>query len=512
MTQNASLPHRGAVATPHASATEVGAAVLRAGGNAIDAAVAAAAALCVVYPNNVALGSDLVALVQTPSGEVIEMNATGGAPLGRDLDGMRSRHGDALPMYGADTINVPGAVRGWELMLMLGGSRSWSELLQPAIGLARDGVPMPSSVAKGIRSLEDLLLADPGCAEVFFRDGQPIAEGELFQQPALANTLELLANTGPDEFYRGELASRWLSALQERGSALTTRDLESFAPRTGPSLSVQLGELTVHSSRPNTQGFALLRALREAMTAGAHGIDPLALALAFTRTNAIRDQYLADPQFGGASGEELLEVPVPERVDSQFKGRPMGDTIGIAVSSADGYAVSLIQSVYFQFGAAVLDPSTGILFQNRGTSFSLSPKAANAYAPGKRPSHTLMPVLIHDGGTLRYVSSTMGGQGQPQIHAQLLAAGLAGDSPAEAVARPRWLVGRQAPADTPATVTVEGDVDDALITRFLEAGLEPKSVPQWSDSVGHANLIEIRASGEVLAASDPRSDGSATVV
>jgi gamma-glutamyltranspeptidase len=485
--------------------------MLREGGNAIDAAIAAAAALCVVYPNNVALGSDLVALVQTPSGEVYEINATGGAPLGRGIDEMRALHGDTLPMYGVDTINVPGAIRGWETILQIGGSKSWAELFEPAIELARDGVPMPSSVAKGILSLEELLRADPGCEQVFFREGVPISEGTLFIQPALAVSLERIAKNGPDEFYRGDLSKIWLKALQHRGSAISAKDLESFVAEKCRPLCIDIGGLTVMSSHPNTQGFVLLRALRESTDPSSKRIDPVELALAFSRMNAVRDQYLGDPRFGGMSGEEMLSVPVPKTVDTLFKGRPMGDTVGISVSSADGYAVSLIQSVYFQFGAAILEPETGILFQNRGTSFSLRSDATNSYQPGKRPSHTLMPVLVHEQGQLRYISATMGGQGQPQIHAQLLASGLSGENPTESINRPRWLVGRQAPEDTSETVTVEKGLDEDLIAQFIKVGLVPKFVPQWSDSVGHANLIEIKPNGQVFAASDPRSDGISAV-
>ncbi|QMU96005.1 gamma-glutamyltranspeptidase [Microbacterium esteraromaticum] len=504
----------GAISTPHHTATQVGERILREGGNAIDAAVAAALALCVTYPNNVALGSDLVALVHAPDGSVIEVNATGPAPQGATVDLMRERHGDALPMYGVDTITVPGAVRGLERLLALGGAKTWREVVEPAAALARDGVPMPSSVAKGILALDAGLRADPGCREVFFADDRPLGVGETFRQPALARTLERLAERGPDEFYTGAVGERWLATLRQVGSLLSPRDLSEYRPEVGPALSVDVGDLRLLSSNPNTQGFALLRAVRESWTAASDAsgaIDPVLLAEAFRRTNAVRDQFLADPMRGGLSGEQLLDVGVPDGVDAPYRGRPMGDTVGIAVASADGYAVSLIQSVYFQFGAVVLDPHTGVLFQNRGASFSLDPEAANAFAPGKRPGHTLMPVLIERGGELRWVSATMGGQGQPQIHAQLLEAVLTGSDPAAAVTRPRWLVGRQTPSDTPDTVTVENGVDAALVAEFDRTGLAVKRIPDLSDVVGHANLIELDGLGGMTAASDPRSDGSAVV-
>ena len=354
---NERMGQAGAIATPHVSATEAGELILRAGGNAIDAAIAAALALCVTYPNNVALGSDLVALVHTPDGRVVEVNATGGAPAAAALELMRERHGDALPMYGVDTINVPGAIRGLERLLAFGGTKPWRELVAPAAALAHEGVPLPGSVAKGIRSLEAQLLADPGCREVFFDGGRPLAEGETFRQPALARTLDRIAEFGPGEFYTGEVADAWLGALRRMGSLLSHEDLRGFEPAVGPALSLEVGSLRLSTSGPNTQGFALLRAVREAARTDPDGeprLDRAALASAFRDANAVRDQLLADPRFGGLTGEELLAADVPGRVDAPYRGRPMGDTVGIAVASADGYAVSLIQSVYFQFGAAVL--------------------------------------------------------------------------------------------------------------------------------------------------------------
>lgn len=512
---NGQIHQVGAIATPHLSATAVGERMLREGGNAIDAAIAAAFALCVTYPNNVALGSDLVALVHTPEGRIYEVNATGNAPRDARLEQMRERHGEHLPMYGADTINVPGAIRGLERLWTLGGSLSWAELVRPAAQLARDGVPMPSSVAKGIRSLDGQLRQDPGCRATFFSDDRPIAEGELFRQPVLAATLDRIAERGADEFYTGEVARAWLGTLRDMGSMLSGDDLREFAPTVGPPLTVNVGSLTLATSGPNTQGFSLLRAVRASFRAeseGAPWIDPAALVPAFRDANAVRDQLLADPRYGGRSGEELLDAAVPDQVDAPYRGRPMGDTVGIAVSSADGYAVSLIQSVYFQFGAAVLDPKTGVLFQNRGTSFSLDPHAANCFAPGKRPSHTLMPVLIRDSGRLRWVSATMGGQGQPQIHAQLLGAALSGATPADAVARARWLVGRQTPDDEPHTLTVEASVSPEFCQRLAADGFVVKQISDHSDIVGHANLIELHEDGQVSAASDPRSDGAAALV
>jgi gamma-glutamyltranspeptidase/glutathione hydrolase len=227
------------------------------------------------------------------------------------------------------------------------------------------------------------------------------------------------------------------------------------------------------------------------------------LAQAFVRANAVRDALLADPRYARVDVDTLVAA------DTAPAGAPPhGDTVGIAALSADGYALSLIQSVYFGFGACVLDPDTGILFQNRGTSFSLDPCSPNAFAPRKRPRHTLMPVLVTRGDELAWVSSTMGGQGQPQLQAQVLLRSFAGADPQQAVAAPRWIVGHQDTADTERTVTIESDLSAPARTALTDSRLEVKFVAPHSGLLGHANLIRVAADGTVTAGSDPRSDGS----
>ena len=190
--------------------------------------------------------------------------------------------------------------------------------------------------------------------------------------------------------------------------------------------------------------------------------------------------------------------------------KPSGDTVGLSAVSADGWAISLINSVYYGFGAGIVEPNTGILFQNRGTSFSLDPASPNAFEPGKRPRHTLMPVLVQRGDELAWVPSTMGGSAQPQIHTQLLLRSLAGATPAEATHAPRWVVD-EPQADGTVVVTVESDVPAGVQELIAGSGFTLNVVPTYSEDLGHSNLIRIDAIG-YSAASDPRSNGSAQVV
>lgn len=502
---------RGAISTSHHLATEAGAAALEVGGNAIDAALAAAATLCVVYPNNVALGGDLVALVRSPDGRVRFLNATGTAPTQQTLEALRQKHGDTLPLRGLDAITVPGGVRGWEALHSCGATRSWADHLETATRLAEDGFPNSRSVAAALVGARESLGQDPGASAVFYPGGEPIAEGAQLRQPALAASLRKLAAGGADEFYEGELASAWVAGLARLGSRISVQDAATYRPVWADPLEGSFAGLRVLTGPPNTSGFMLLRALN-AVAAGI--VDPLGadageLAKAFREANSVRAAQLADPAFGGISGEDLVRMPAP---DASIAGDPKanGDTVGLSAISADGWAVSLINSVYWDFGAHVLEPQTGIIFQNRGTSFSLDPSSPNAFAPGKRPRHTLMPVLILDGDDVVWVPATMGGSAQPQIHAQLLLRSLAGADPHEATHAPRWIV-NEPNADGDVTVTAEADVPGHVRDAIEMAGFTLHTVPPRTEDLGHSNLIRVDDAG-YSAASDPRSDGSAIVV
>lgn len=502
---------RGAISTSHHLATEAGAAALEAGGNAIDAALAAAAALCVVYPNNVALGGDLVALVRSPDGEVRFLNATGTAPAAQSLDALRASYGEMLPLRGIDTVTVPGGVRGWEALHELGATRSWAQHLEAAVRYAAEGVPTARSVAAAIVEEREVLELDAGCRGVFIPEGLPLVQGQPLVQPALAASLRRLAERGASEFYEGELAQRWVAGLQELGSKIALEDAASYAAFWDDPLEGDYAGHRVITGPPNTSGFILLRAL-EAIAGGIE--DPLesgagALADSFRGGNAVRAAFLADPTAGGPTGAELIAMRRPEHPPPR-EAKPSGDTVGLSAVSADGWAISLINSVYFGFGAAVLEPETGILFQNRGTSFSLDPASPNAFAPGRRPRHTLMPVLILRDGELAWVPATMGGSAQPQIHTQLLLRSLAGSTPHEATHAPRWIV-EEPGADGVVRVLIEEDVAVEARDAIAAAGFPLKTVPAYSEDLGHSNLIRVTPQG-YEAASDPRSDGSAIVV
>jgi gamma-glutamyltranspeptidase len=519
-TNSASTSFTGALATPHALATEAGVRAYRDGGNAIDAAIVAAAVLTVVYPHNVALGGDLIALVRTPNGDVRCVNASGWAGAGVDAASLRARHGRWLPARGADAVTVPGGIRGWEALRRFGARLTWERTLRAAETTARVGAAVAPSLATHIADAENADLFGTEDFDRVFRPGRrSLRAGDNFTQGALANTFETLRDAGADAFYQGSLAERSVEYLRSRGSSLTAEDFAEFQPETVEPMSVPFRGLTVLTSPPNTHGFLLLRALRAINELGI--TDPLGEGLGtllrvFHRGNALRSSYLADPRLVGVDVDALVNDGLDEMAELgavQFGPAvvPHGDTVGVAAADGDGYAVSLIQSVYHAFGSGLIDPATGILFHNRGTSFSLDDASPNVIAPRKRPAHTLMPVMTTRQGAPRHVLATMGGQGQPQILAQVLLRAVGGAGAESAVDAPRAIVGPQVDGGTADSVTVEYDIRAAARASIGHSGLASTDVAAHTENLGQANAVFIDAKGSMMAASDPRSDGAAVV-
>ncbi|WP_258027446.1 gamma-glutamyltransferase [Microbacterium sp. BH-3-3-3] len=470
----------GAISSSHYLATAAGERMLRAGGSAVDAAIAAAAALCVIYPNNVALGGDLVALVRDPAGTIRFVNATGSAPHRQDLMTLHRRYGDRLPSRGIDSVTVPGGVGGWATLHGIGGSLPIAELLEPAHELAVSA-PVSRSVGAAIRVDRAALLSDPGCARVFFPDGRGLTELDTLHQPALAETIGSLQARGLDAFYRGGVAQKWIAGLKKLGSMIDVDDAARYRPTIDHPLTRRIFDVDVHTGRPNSQGFAFLRNLRaiaEGQWSDVLGADAGELASTFYGSNGVRRAWLSDPDTAHHSADQLVDMEAPAASDLLASAPATGDTVGLVAVDDDGWSVSLVQSLFWSFGACVLEPDTGILFQNRGTSFSLDPDHPAAFGPGRRPPHTLMPVLVERAGALAYAGATMGGQAQAQIHTHLLLRLRGGSSALEATSAPRWVVGVQDDGDVEETVTVEADVARTTLDALAASGLRIKMVPR----------------------------------
>ena len=514
------MPSTLALATPQRSATEAGRLAFENGGNALDACLSAALSLAVVYPDNCALGGDLIALLSRAGGAPEVINASGPAASATDLAALRTA-GDRMPIRGAAPVTVPGLLAGLRELWVTGAALTWEDAFAVAISQARDGVPVVPTLAASLTAEAEALAADPGCREVFFTDGAPLREGDLLRQPALAKSLEELAEFGPEAFYRGELGGALINCLRSQGSDLVRADLARFVPERAAPLQRAVGEMTITTAPPNSQGFLLPLVL-----ASAHGseerLDPLGplanrLAAVFRSALAVRDQYLGDPAaaempdwlLSGGDGYSLVDQ---RSVQERPQPPASGDTVAIVAADDAGNSVSLIQSVFYAFGAAILDPETGILVHNRGAFFSLDPDSPNVISGGKRPAHTLMPCAVFEKDRLRAVIGTMGGSSQPQILAQVLLRLQLGDDPERAVAAPRWVVGGLGVDDPYDQILVEGRVPPIAIKSLESLDLRVRTLPDFDDRVGHVQLLVSDCDGEMAAASDPRSEGSAIVV
>lgn len=520
------MEFRCAIAAPHDLAVDAGERALRNGGNAIDAALAAAAVLTVVYPHMCSVGGDLFALVAEADGSVTAIDSSG--PAGGSIDGadLRRRHG-SMPITGPDTITVPGVLAGWEELAALGSAAGLADAVRAAAELARDGVQVTPSLARAITSHRSQLSLDPGMSAVFHPDGNPLGEGATLVQPALARSLDEIAANGKSAFYGGPVGDRLVQGLREVGSRLQPEDLAGYsAERTAP-LSGHFGGYEVMTSPPGSQGFALieiLNAISRIDDASLLENDADLLSRIFHLSSRDRDAYLADPRrvevplarlTSDEHAEWLLDRARSEmgRVGMTPPGRPRptGDTVAVVATDSDGRAVSLIQSVFHSFGSGILEPETGIICHNRGACFTLDPDSPNRIEPGKRPAHTLMPVLLRDGEGRVSAHGTMGGRAQPQIHTQLLLRRLAGASPREAVSGHRFVVGGLDAGSELDVIFAERGLGADTVEALDRTGFEVRTGDQLDEIVGHTQIAVHTASG-LDAASDPRADGAGRVI
>ena len=522
---------RAAVAAPHHLAAAVGRDVLLEGGNAIEATVAMAASIAVVYPHMNGLGGDGFWTIGEPGrggglGPVRVVMAGGPAAQAATIRRYRDKGYDAIPPRGPDAaLTVPGTVDGWraalELSAALGGTLPLDRLLGPAIAQARDGVPVSRSEANGTPNAWDALRGAPGFADHFLVEGKLPTAGTLRRQPALAATLEQLAHAGLGDFYRGDVAREMAADLGRIGSPLTREDLRGFTARWAKPLELRLGDCTVYNAPPPTQGLASLLILgffeRLAVTEPGGFAHLHGLIEAAKPALAIRDAACMDPRFAPPGDPAAwLAAAALEREAARIRPDrsallPVrfghGDTIWMGAIDAAGLAVSFIQSVYWEYGSGCVLPRTGLLMKNRGVAFSLDESSPHALRPGRYPFHTLNPPLaaFDDGRVLGYGS--MGGDGQPQFQSQVFTRYRLGQGLADAVEAPRFLWGRTWGAASTAT-HMENRFDPSLVAQLERAGHEVAlRTEPYAEMFGHAGGVLRHVQGDLEATHDPRSDG-----
>ncbi|AMN39840.1 gamma-glutamyltransferase family protein [Rhodoplanes sp. Z2-YC6860] len=517
---------RGAVAAPHSATVEAGRAILAEGGNALEAMIAMAASIAAVYPHMNHIGGDGFWLVREPKGRIRAFMGAG--PAGSQARPDLYREHETIPPRGPlAALTVPGAIGAWvlaqEAAKAFGGKLPLDVLLGAAITQARDGYVVTKSqarlTAEKLAELKDV----PGFAAAFLVDGKPPEAGVRLKQSALASTLDHLAQAGLVDFYRGDVGREIAADLERIGSPVTRDDLMRYRAVLAEPLSVRLRVGTVFNTPPPTQGLASLIILglyerfrvAEAETFEfVHG-----LVESTKRAFRIRDRVVTDPArlpqpVEGFLDPRYLDLEI-QKIDRRKAAKwpaPFGegDTIWMGAADSSGLAVSYIQSIYWEFGSGCVLPRTGVLMQNRGSSFSLDRSALNALAAGRLPFHTLNPALavLDDGRVMAY--GTMGGDGQPQTQGAIFARHVMHRMPLDkAIDAPRWLLGRTW-GSTVTNLRMESRFDGNLIDRLLSAGHDVDVLPEaYSDTMGHAGAVVLHKDGMLEGAHDPRADGGA---
>ncbi|MBK5232915.1 MAG: gamma-glutamyltransferase [Thermoleophilia bacterium] len=512
-----------AIATPHTLATEAGEEAFNSGGNAIDAAIAAATVLTVVYPHMCAVGGDLWAIVVDPDGKASVVDGCGASAARSSLEKMRETHA-SMPVYGPETITVPGVVGGWGELIDLGAKLDREALFVSAIRHARHGVPVAPSLARAIIEEADLIGENTGLRALLAPKGRPLDQGDLLVQPNLARSLKHIAVKGERTLYGGELGRAVIDGLATMGSELTIEDFARHEGHVVEPLTLEFRGFDILTSPPPSQGVIFLEILSTInLLEKQCDLDAATLARLFRLSALDRDCFLADPEKSEVpvdrmlSDEHIGELAIASKdlADAsssihQRRTRAGGDTVAVTAADSEGWTVSLIQSVFHSFGSGVLEPETGILFHNRGAAFSFDSGSPNVYAAEKKPMHTLMPAVAHDGEGVLASMGTMGGLGQPQILTQLMLGLSEGQDATTIVSRPRFTVGGLDVDSERDTIFAEAaiDADGFVSLRQSEIGVE--MLEGVSELVGHSQ-ISIFRNGIGEAAADPRSDGSSVV-
>jgi gamma-glutamyltranspeptidase len=527
------LATQGMVTSPHSLASSAGVDVLRAGGSAIDAAIAAAAVLAVVYPHMTGLGGDAFWLVHDGgSGQISYLSGGGKAAANASPEAVAKRGLREIPLQGIipATLTVPGGVASWITAHDAHGRLPLPRVLEAAIGYARDGFPVTARLAAFIQMMRDELRKHPETATLLLPGGEAPLAGTKLANPNLANTLQAIAERGRAGFYEGPVGAEMARFSRDQGGFFGLDDLPRQDATWGKPLVGRYRDVTIFNTPPPTQGFAVIEMLNMMESFDPRAMDLLGpdrlhlLVQAKQIAYHDRDLLLADPAF--------VDIPIQMLISRDYAARRRklinpaaalrwnqvpsygslaGDTVYVAAVDRDGNAASLIQSLYGAFGSCVTAGNTGVILQNRSAYFSLDPDHPNCLAPGKIPLHTLIASMAKRNGKLCTVLGCMGADGQPQIQLQLYTAMIDyGLDMQEALELPRFLSGRFSLGEARDTLYMESRFPADTIATLAQRGHTVHRWGAWNEQAGHAHGIAIGPEGRMLSGgSDPRSDGAA---
>lgn len=519
------VARRGMVATSNPLAAQAGLAILRAGGNAADAAIATAAVLNVTEPASTGIGGDCFALYfDAKTRQVSALNGSGRAPQALTLDLLRTRGLKAIPERGALAVTVPGTVAGWSDLLAKHGTMTLKNTLADAIHYAREGYPVAPVFGASWQRITSVLRSGLNTDE-YLPGGAAPAVGQIVQLPGLARTLQGIADGGPEAFYTGSVAEAIVQTLEAEGGVMSLDDLKEHCSTWETPIFTDYRGVAVYECPPNGQGLAALQALNIANTWNLgelpwdsperlhRMVEAMRLAFADAR------QYIADNATHPAPLDWLLSrsyalerqalVSDDRAMQPPSFGRPLVDSDTVYLTTADGAgnACSFINSLYMGFGSGIVAKGTGVFLQNRGALFDVNPDHPNALAPRKRPYHTIIPGMALQNGELWASFGVMGGFMQPQGHFQVMSAMLDDDlNPQEALDRPRFCL-TEGTGDS--ILALEEDIPVATMARLAELGHHVQPVSGAARGVfGDGHIIRRDAeTGVLYGGSDPRKDG-----
>jgi gamma-glutamyltranspeptidase / glutathione hydrolase len=543
-TRSVVMGRNGMIATSQPLASAAGLKVLQDGGNAIDAAVAAAAVLAVVEPSMTGIGGDLFAIVYDARTKTLRaLNASGRSAYAATPEAFAKRNLTRVPNAGVLSVTVPGVVEGWSELLSKYGTISMARAVAPAIAYAKDGYPVSEIISGQWKMSERKLAADPVTAGVFLPNGHPLAPGEVFANPKLAATLELVAKGGRDAFYRGPIARAIVADMKKRDGLLDERDFTEHKADWIDPISTSYRGYDIYELPPNTQGFVVLEMLNilEGFDIKAMGHNSAAYLHALVEAKRIafadRAAYLGDPTSvppavlktliskeyaarrrkeidpgraaesykpgvipGATPSAQAAAAALSER-DENYTGLDRGDTIYMTAADGKGNFISLIQSLFADFGSGIVAGDTGILLHNRGSLFNLTPGSPDQIAPHKRPSHTLIPAFAMKDGKPWLSFGVMGGDHQAQGHAQvavnMIDFGMNVQEAGEAARINHGNNGLQ----------IESAISDAVSAALTQRG--HKVVRSVGAFGGYQGILVDPRTGVLMGGSDPRKDGLA---
>lgn len=517
----------GIVAAENPLAAQAGATILAHGGNAIDAIVATNAAMGAIEPMMNGMGGDLFAIVyDAKTHKLYGLNASGWSPQKLTIDFLRSKGITKMPQFGIDSVTVAGAVDGWSKLLSRFGTKKLSEVLAPAIYYAREGFPVPEWDAEYWHNAEPFLRKDENLSRTYLIDGHAPRVGQVFRNPDLAHSLELVANGGRDAFYKGEIGEKIVAVSRQLGGAMTPEDLADYSSEWVEPISTTYRGWTVYELPPNGQGIAALMMLNimeqfPLAKYGQNSTDALHVMIEAKKlAYADLRRYVGDPRFSHIPVEGMLAKSYADerakRIDMNkancdvAPGEPglptKGDTTYLAAVDSQGNMVSLIQSNYNEFGSQVVADGTGFVLQDRGGLFTLDPSSPDALAGHKRPLHTIIPAFMERGDD-RIAFGIMGGFNQAQAHAQFVSDVVDfGMNIQAAMESPRFTKMTFQGCD----VSLEDRIPENVRSALTARGHQIELLGDYSATMGGGQAVQRDfKSGVNYGASDPRKDGEA---